>query len=59
MAIDTTTTATTGTTSGTSSTSAASAAADQLGVDYNNFLTLLTAQIQNQDPLQPMDSTQF
>ncbi|WP_158243102.1 flagellar hook assembly protein FlgD [Acidimangrovimonas sediminis] len=39
--------------------SAASSAADQLGVDYNNFLQLLTAQIQNQDPLQPMDSTQF
>lgn len=36
-----------------------SAAQNQLGVDYNNFLKLLTAQIQNQDPLKPMDSTQF
>ena len=31
----------------------------QLGNDYNKFLTLLTAQIQNQDPLEPVDSTQF
>ncbi len=27
--------------------------------DYNRFLTLLTAQLQNQDPLAPMDATQF
>jgi flagellar basal-body rod modification protein FlgD len=26
---------------------------------YDTFMTLLTAQIQNQDPLKPMDSTQF
>ena len=31
----------------------------QLGEDYTRFLTLLTAQIENQDPLKPMDSTQF
>jgi flagellar basal-body rod modification protein FlgD len=31
----------------------------QLGEDYTRFLTLLTAQVQNQDPLEPMDSTQF
>ncbi len=31
----------------------------QLGEDYTRFLTLLTAQIQHQDPLAPMDSTQF
>lgn len=31
----------------------------QLGEDYTRFLTLLTAQVQYQDPLQPMDSTQF
>ncbi|GHD99230.1 flagellar hook capping protein FlgD [Defluviimonas sp. 20V17] len=41
------------------STGAAAKAQGQLGVDYNNFLKLLTAQIQNQDPLKPMDSTQF
>ena len=27
--------------------------------DYNKFLTLLTAQLQNQDPLAPMDASQF
>jgi flagellar basal-body rod modification protein FlgD len=27
-------------------------------VDYNQFLTLLIAEIQNQDPTQPMDPTQ-
>lgn len=32
---------------------------NQLGEDYNRFLTLLTAQVQYQDPLEPMDSTQF
>lgn len=31
----------------------------QLGDDYTKFLTLLTAQIENQDPLEPVDSTQF
>lgn len=29
------------------------------GEDFNTFLTLLTAQIKNQDPLAPLDSTQF
>ncbi|MGB0497870.1 MAG: flagellar hook capping FlgD N-terminal domain-containing protein [Rubricella sp.] len=27
--------------------------------DFDTFLTLLTAQMQNQDPLQPMESTEF
>lgn len=31
----------------------------ELSEDYERFLTLLTAQIQYQDPLEPMDSTQF
>jgi len=30
-----------------------------LGTDYDNFLKLLVAQVQNQDPLEPMDSTTF
>ena len=30
-----------------------------LGGDYSNFLTLLTTQLKNQDPLSPMDTTQF
>ena len=31
----------------------------QLGDDYTQFLSLLTAQVQFQDPLEPVDSTQF
>lgn len=31
----------------------------QLFQTYDMFLTLLTTQLQNQDPLEPMDSTQF
>lgn len=36
-------------------------AADQASLDtsYNQFLQLLTKQLQNQDPLSPMDSSQF
>ncbi len=30
-----------------------------IGEEYNTFLRLLTAQIRNQDPLAPLDSTQF
>lgn len=32
---------------------------NQLGEDYTTFLKLLTAQISNQDPLEPIDSTTF
>ena len=31
----------------------------KLNADFNQFLTLLTTQLQNQDPLNPMDSTEF
>ncbi|MGE0829983.1 MAG: flagellar hook assembly protein FlgD [Hyphomonadaceae bacterium] len=31
----------------------------QLSDNFDTFLVLLTAQLQNQDPLSPMDSTQF
>lgn len=31
----------------------------QLGEDYTNFLNLLTAQVSNQDPLEPVDASQF
>lgn len=34
-------------------------AASQLAGNFNTFLTLLTTQLQNQDPLSPMDSNQF
>lgn len=30
-----------------------------IGEEFDTFLTLLTAQIKNQDPLAPLDSTQF
>ena len=35
------------------------AAQKTLAGNFNTFLTLLTAQLQNQDPLNPMDSNQF
>ncbi len=51
----------TGTTtlSGTSNASDASASIASLSQNYTTFLKLLTSQLQNQDPLSPMDSTQF
>jgi len=36
-----------------------SGAAAKLGADMNSFLKLLTAQLQNQDPLAPMDANAF
>lgn len=48
---DTTSTATSGT--------ASSTAKSKLDDDLNQFLTLLTTQLKNQDPLDPMDSTEF
>lgn len=32
---------------------------DKLAKDLNSFLTLLTSQLKNQDPLSPMDSSEF
>ncbi|MFD1342043.1 flagellar hook assembly protein FlgD [Litorisediminicola beolgyonensis] len=37
----------------------ADAARQSLSADYESFLKLLTAQVANQDPLKPMDSTTF
>jgi flagellar basal-body rod modification protein FlgD len=34
-------------------------ATQQLSGNFNTFLTLLTTQLQNQDPMNPMDSDQF
>lgn len=42
-------------TTSTASTSTASAST----VDYNQFLQLLVAQLKNQDPTEPMDSTSY
>lgn len=39
--------------------SADTSARTRLSDNYDTFLVLLTAQLQNQDPLAPMDSTQF
>ncbi len=47
----------------TTSTATAAATQDvatqQLAGNFNTFLTLLTTQLQNQDPLNPMDSNEF
>ena len=40
-------------------TSATAAPKAAMGADFNMFLKLLTTQMQNQDPLSPMDSTQY
>jgi flagellar basal-body rod modification protein FlgD len=45
--------------SSTSTTQSGDDALASLSGDYTNFLTLLTAQLKNQDPLSPMDATQF
>jgi flagellar basal-body rod modification protein FlgD len=43
----------------TAAKSADASSAASLGDNYNNFLTLLTTQLKHQDPLSPMDTTQF
>lgn len=43
----------------TTSASTAANAAASLSDNFDTFLTILTAQIQNQDPLEPMDSSKF
>ena len=43
----------------TSSSSTANNPLNQLSGNFNTFLTLLTTQLQNQDPTSPMDSNQF
>ena len=52
-----------GTTAATASVSnsgtAASSALTSLAGDFNDFLSLLTTQLQNQDPTSPMDTSQF
>jgi flagellar basal-body rod modification protein FlgD len=44
---------------GTSSSSLAAVSASTTQVSEQQFLQLLVAQLQNQDPLNPMDGTQF
>jgi len=45
--------------SSSSSSQSSGDALSSLSGDYTNFLTLLTTQLKNQDPLSPMDTTQF
>ncbi|PNB52618.1 flagellar hook capping protein, partial [Pseudomonas sp. FW305-130] len=55
-----TTTTDIGATSPTAATTATAAApATGIKADFNMFLKLLTAQMQNQDPLSPMDTSQY
>ncbi len=44
---------------GTGGTSASDESASKLSADMDTFLLLLTSQLQNQDPLDPMDSNEF
>ncbi|MDX2202962.1 MAG: flagellar hook assembly protein FlgD [Hyphomicrobiaceae bacterium] len=46
-------------TSSTSSTSTTAKDAAAASLDYNTFLNLLLAQLKNQDPTKPMDSTEY
>lgn len=46
-------------TTATPTPTASSTALAQTSSDYNMFLKLLTTQMQNQDPLKPMDSTEY
>ncbi|MEM8935809.1 MAG: flagellar hook capping FlgD N-terminal domain-containing protein [Pseudomonadota bacterium] len=43
----------------TSTASSSSSSATSVASDFDSFLRLLTAQLKNQDPLSPIDSTQF
>lgn len=53
------TNATAATSSTASSTSKAVASGKSLAQNFDTFLTMLTVQLKHQDPLSPMDSTQF
>lgn len=43
----------------TSTSANASNSANRISADFNNFLKLLTTQLKNQDPLDPLDTNQF
>ncbi|WND02734.1 flagellar hook capping FlgD N-terminal domain-containing protein [Temperatibacter marinus] len=43
----------------TAATSRSQESADKFDQEYTDFLSLLTTQLQNQDPTSPMDSTEF
>lgn len=47
------------TTTSSTSTSTITAESSQISEEFDMFLQMLTAQVENQDPLEPLDSTQF
>ncbi len=58
-AASTSVTSTSGTSASATATSLGSTALQSLGTNFNEFLNLLMTQLQNQDPTQPMDSSEF
>lgn len=54
-----TTASTTSTTAAASATSGALAATSNISADFETFLRMLTVQMQNQDPLNPVDSSDY
>jgi flagellar basal-body rod modification protein FlgD len=54
-----TTTPTSSTSAGAAAQAATATSAQQIGGNFDEFLQLLTTQLQNQDPLDPMDTNSF
>ena len=59
MEVDQTANQSAGSTIGGASTSKATSSFTGLADDFDNFLTLLTTQLQHQDPLSPTDTNEF
>lgn len=55
----TTVAGTSSSTTSSASTSSSTSSSSTFGTNFNTFLSMLTTQLKNQDPLSPMDSTQF
>jgi flagellar basal-body rod modification protein FlgD len=55
----TTTTSSSSSSSSSSASSASALASQQIAGNFQSFLTLLTTQLQNQNPLDPLDTNQF
>lgn len=59
MSISSTANPSAATTTSAAAQASSSSTGQQIGEEFNSFIKLLTTQVQNQDPLAPMDSTQF